>query len=180
MKKILVAFAAACLLIPASCTKEVPVRPEDRPQQEHFPTDGFEYNQNVLMTDNTGKGTLVSLARFQMINYLRTGEQLLSIETYKNAYAVSVFNLSQAGTYPISITPGSNGIVWAVVSVPGGFLPLPYDPGTITINSIGQDRIVGSIDARMYNSSEAFWEGVDTIFLNIRGSFDAKLNRIDR
>jgi hypothetical protein len=94
---------------------------------------------------------------------------------------VNLVNISTPGTYVFGTTVSGPGREMVTqFTGPEYFLPLSYQPGSITIESIETDRIKGTIDVRLYTTYDTYWEGVDTLFLTISGSFDGKLNRVNR
>jgi hypothetical protein len=82
-------------------------------------------------------------------------------------YPFAIGNTFQAGFAVLNDTPES-------------FMMLPYNPGSIVIETLDSDLVKGSIDARMYSTVEGFWEEVDTVFLTISGIFEARLHRVEK
>ena len=170
------AFAACWLCLFISCDKDIPIQPTAKPKQQTL-TDNLENNQVVSLTYSTGRTTLCPMSRFTLVTYAGTGESLLNIVS---CYQINILNPDGPGNYSFGTnnTPGTRTAT--MIATPAEFAILPYDPGTITIESIDTHLVKGSIDARLYNTSEAIWEGVDTIFLRISGNFEAKLHRVAR
>jgi hypothetical protein len=176
MKKIIMACAACWLCLFISCEKEITPQPTAKPKQQTL-TDSLENNQVVTLAYSTGLTTLCPMSRFTLVTYAGTGESLLNIIS---CYQINILNPGGPGTYLFGTNNAPGTRTATMIATPFEFAVLPYDPGTITIESMDTHLVKGSIDARLYSTAEGIWEGVDTVFLRISGNFEAKLHRVDR